>query len=226
MDSNDLITIDGPAASGKSSLARRLAKDINWTYLDTGAIYRTLAFLAMEKNVSANDSFETEKLALNLDIRFQSSPEINKVFLGQREVTNRIRDPEISKSAAIISAHPNVRAALLSIQRRLAQNGNLVAEGRDTGTVIFPMAKLKFFISASPEVRAVRRYQDNLISGFTDEFQKVLKDLKDRDETDKNKPVGSLKKPEGAVCLDSSFLGIKEVLTLMKKEVQRVFGIF
>jgi cytidylate kinase len=226
MENNDLITIDGPAGSGKSTLARQLAKDINWTYLDTGAIYRTLAILAQEKEISVHDPLETENLALNLDIRFLPSPEINKVFLGEREVTNCIRNPEISKLAAIISSHPNVRTALLAIQRRLGQNGNLVAEGRDTGTVIFPLAKLKFFLSASPEVRAQRRYQDNLVSGFHDDFQKVLKELKDRDETDQNKPVGSLKKPVGAICIEASFLGLEQVLTIMKKEVKRIFGIF
>src|SRR4051812_42250508 len=152
-----VVTIDGPAGAGKSSVAKLLARRLGYRLLDTGAIYRAVALTATARGVAWSDADGCAQLARALDIRFDFVGDKNHVYLGGDDVTQAIRAPEISQAASQVSAHPAVRAALLELQRRLATGGGVVVEGRDTGTVVFPAAAAKFFLTASSAERARRR---------------------------------------------------------------------
>ena len=216
-----VVAIDGPAGSGKSTAARRLAQRLAYTLLDTGAIYRAVALIARERGVSWDDEAGLAGVAGGLEVRFAFEGDLNRVFLGQREVTAEIRTPEMNEGASKVSRHPAVRAALLDLQRRLAAAGGIVAEGRDVGSVVFPHAGAKFFLSANPEVRARRRYEELRAAGHDASYETVLQDQIERDRRDSTRAVAPLRKAEDALEIDSSALGPDEVVARMEEIVRR-----
>jgi cytidylate kinase len=220
-----VVAIDGPAGSGKSTAARRLAQRLGYTMLDTGAIYRTVALLAREGGVSWDDEAGLAAIAGALEVRFEFEGDLNRVFLGaggaQREVTTAIRTPDMNEGASKVSRHPAVRAALLDLQRRLAAAGGVVAEGRDVGSVVFPRAEAKFFLSASPEVRARRRFEELRAAGHPVALEAVLKDQIERDRRDSTRATAPLRQAEDALEIDSSALGPDEVVARMEEIVRR-----
>jgi len=216
-----VIAIDGPAGAGKSTAARALARRLGFFLLDTGAIYRTVALAASRQNIAFSDGEALGRIAEALAIRFD---EEGRVFLGDEDVSKLIRTPEMSQGASTVSAHPPVRAALLGLQRKLAARGRCVVEGRDIGTVVLPWAPLKIFLTASPEVRARRRYDELVAKGQTVDLAATLQEILVRDERDSNRATAPLKQAEDAVLLDTSELGEAAVVDRMEALAKARFG--
>lgn len=214
-DLKKIITIDGPAGAGKSTLARDLARCLTWIYLDTGALYRAMALTAVRRGVDPRDQAAAEELARSIDLSAEPRPNGTAIIIDGEEVTPLLRSPEITQGASIISAWPGVRAALLGLQRALGNRGEVVAEGRDMGTVVFPEAGLKFFLHASPDSRAERRYRELAAVDPNIVQDEVLRDILVRDQADCERPVAPLKAPADALTIDSTNLSPDEVLKVM-----------
>jgi cytidylate kinase len=208
-----VIAIDGPAGAGKSTVARALARRLGFFLLDTGAIYRTLALQATRDGIDFSDGERLGKLAEHLPIRFA---EDGRVFLGDEDVSTAIRTPEMSQGASTVSAHPPVRQALLGLQRKLAARGRCVVEGRDIGTVVLPWAPLKIFLTASPEVRAQRRYEELAARGQPVDLASTLAELRERDERDMNRATAPLRQADDAVLMDTSTMSEPDVVDRME----------
>lgn len=218
-----IVAIDGPAGAGKSTVARMVAAALGFVLVDTGAIYRTLALAAERRGVSWTDGPSLGKLAAelvqNTSIRFEAG----KVMLGTDDVSSAIRTPEIGMGASTVSAHADVRAALLDLQRQAGAKGGVVLEGRDIGTVVFPDAEVKVFLTASPEVRAQRRYEELVAKGNADvSLASTLEDVKKRDAQDTGRAHAPLRQAEGATLVDSSALTIEETVATIVKLARSV----
>jgi cytidylate kinase len=207
-----VVTIDGPAGAGKSSVAKLLARRLGYRLLDTGAIYRAVALTARDQGLSWTDAAGCAAIARDLDIRFELVGDKNHVYLGDRDVTPAIRAPEISQGASQVSAHPAVRAALLDTQRRLGAGGGVVVEGRDTGTVVFPAAEAKFFLTASEAERARRRVAELSAAGTTVDYAVTLREISDRDRRDATRDIAPMVAAPDAVVVDSSAQTLEEVV--------------
>ena len=216
-----VIAIDGPAGAGKSTVARALARRLGFFLLDTGAIYRSVALAAARRGIAFSDAERLGHVAEALAIRFD---EAGRVFLGDEDVSAAIRTPEMSQGASTVSAHPPVRAALLELQRRLAARGRCVVEGRDIGTVVLPWAPIKIFLTASPEVRARRRYDELVTKGQTVDLDRTLKEILERDDRDSSRATAPLKQAADAVLLDTSDLDEKTVVDRMEALARARFG--
>lgn len=220
-----VVAIDGPAGAGKSTVSRRLAVRLGYRLLDTGAIYRAVALTSQRQGISWDDAPRLAEIARALDIDFHFDGEdTNKVSLGGEDVSAAIRTPEISQGASRVSALPEVRAALLDLQRRLGAQGGVVAEGRDIGTVVFPDAGAKFFLTASPHVRARRRTDELRAAGKPVDEEATLREIIERDERDSTRAHAPLKQAEDAVLVDSSGVDADEVVSRMETEVRRRGG--
>jgi cytidylate kinase len=216
-----VITIDGPAGAGKSTAAKAVAQRLGYTLLDTGAIYRAVALLAREQGIAWSDAPTLAVLARDLDIGFDFDGLVNRVQVGGRDISADIRRPEMADGASQVSALPEVRAALLDLQRRLARAGGVVAEGRDTGTVVFPSADLKVFLTATAEARARRRYEEERAKGLSVDFAATLAELQARDQRDERRAAAPLKQADDAVLLDSTALSLDQVVDRLLAEVAR-----
>jgi len=210
-----IVAIDGPAGAGKSTAARLLAKRLGYTLLDTGAIYRVMALRARHGGVDWADGPGVAALAEELDLRFHLDGDLNRVFVDGQEVTTAIRTPEMSDGASRVSALPEVRAALLGIQRRIGAAGDVVVEGRDIGTVVFPDAGAKFFLTASTDERARRRVAELAAAGRPADAATTRAEIVARDERDSTRAAAPLRKADDAMEIDSSALGPDEVVARM-----------
>jgi len=210
-----VVAIDGPAGAGKSTVTRQLAARLGYQLLDTGALYRSVALLARRRGVGWDDEPGLAALAADLDVSFRMDGQVNRVQLGGEDVTEAIRTPEISSGASQVSALPAVRAALLELQRRLAGKGGVVAEGRDVGTVVFPGAEAKFFLTASAEERARRRCDELRAKGMEVDYAATLEEIRIRDERDSNRAVAPLVAAPDAVLVDSTGITVEEVVDQM-----------
>jgi cytidylate kinase len=204
-----VVTIDGPAGAGKSTVAKLLARRLGYRLLDTGAIYRAVALAAQRRGIPWTDADACAAVARDLDIRFDFVGDKNHVFLAGEDVSAAIRTPETSQGASQVSAHPPVRAALLELQRRLGAGGGVVVEGRDTGTVVFPHAEAKFFLVATEEERARRRVAE-LPAGAS--YEKTLAEFRERDQRDASRDVAPMRPADDAVLVDSSTQTIEQVV--------------
>lgn len=219
-----VVTIDGPAGAGKSSVAKQLARRLGYRLLDTGAIYRAVALTALARDVAWSDAAGCAAIARALDIRFDFVGDKNHVYLGDRDATAEIRAPEISQGASQVSAHPEVRAALLELQRRLGAGGGVVVEGRDTGTVVFPDADAKFFLTASEAERARRRVAELAASGTTVDYDVTLREIHERDVRDASRDVAPMVAAADAVVVDSSTQTLEEVVESLAAQVRARCG--
>ncbi len=209
---NKIITIDGPVASGKSTLSRLLAKRLDYFYLDTGAMYRAVALEAKRTGIHEGDKQELQALCQNLDLRFQTDGEGPKLCLGDEDISLAIRTPEMDLLSSTISAIKEVREAMTGLQRKIGQQGKLVAEGRDMGTIVFPEAEYKFFITATTKVRAERRYKERIDRGESVSLEEVEKELEMRDHQDETRPIAPLRPAKDAKIIDTTTLNPDEVV--------------
>lgn len=212
-----VIAIDGPAGSGKSTTARRVAKKLGYTYLDTGAMYRALAWKALEKNVPWEDGKALARLARGLPIRFIEHQGSQSVLLGRTDVTKAIRTPEMDQGSSKVSVFPEVRRELVAIQRRLGRKGGVVIEGRDTTSVVFPDADLKVFLTASLKERAKRRQKERPGSSLAWHEQELRK----RDKRDSQRAASPLTKVPDAVQVNTSRLTIHDQVNRIQREASR-----
>ena len=205
------IALDGPAGAGKSSIARRAAKALGYIYVDTGALYRTVGLAAMRNNVEPKPSAELEQLlaSIRVELTFNETGE-QIVLLDGEDVSGEIRTSEASKMASNISAVPAVRAYLLDLQRDMAKTNNVIMDGRDIGTVVLPDAKVKIFLTASPEARAQRRYKEMVEKGMDVQYESVLKDVMERDYNDMHREIAPLKPAEGSITVDTTELDFEQ----------------
>ena len=215
-----VVTIDGPAGAGKSSVAKLLARRLGYRLLDTGAIYRAVALTARERGIAWDDGAACAAIAAGLDIRFDFVDDKNHVYLGDRDATAAIRAPEISQGASQVSAHREVRAALLDLQRRLGAGGGVVVEGRDTGTVVFPHAEAKFFLTASEAERARRRVAELAASGTAVDYAVTLREIQERDRRDASRDAAPMIPAPDAVLVDSSAQTLEEVVDSLIRRVE------
>ena len=217
-----IVAIDGPAGAGKSTVSKLLARRLGLSFVDTGALYRTVALAARREGTGVEDDAGLSALLGRIRISFQAVGEENRVFLDGEDVSREIRTPEMSLAASAVSARPVVRQGLLGLQRRLALEAPVgaVLEGRDIGTVVFPDADLKFFLEASPDVRARRRYEELFQKGTESSLDDVLADQVRRDRDDASRAVAPLKPAADAVRVDSSGLPLSEVVQRLERHIR------
>ena len=212
------IAIDGPAGAGKSTIAKRLAKELGYYYVDTGAIYRTVAYFMDLLGVSPKDVDGVERYIDELTIKIEYDEEGKQhMIMNGMDVTGEIRTQDISQKASLVSAHAVVREVLLDMQRNVAKEHNVIMDGRDIGTVVLPKADVKIFLTATPEVRAQRRTDELLAKGQQAVFETVLKEIQQRDYQDTHREIAPLKMARDSIKLDTSELDIEGVVAAMKK---------
>ena len=218
MKKNISVAIDGPSAAGKSTIAKMDAKKENFIYIDTGAMYRCVAYYCLTQKIDLNDEKAVEQAIEHIQIRL--TPD-NKVYLNDEDVSNQIRQDQVSLGASCVSKYQAVRSFLVDEQRKMAKAGNVILDGRDIGTVVLPNADLKIYQIASVETRAKRRYLENLERGLDADLETIKKEIEERDYQDTHREISPLKKAEDAIELDTSSLTLEEVveqvLTLIQK---------
>ena len=217
-----IVAIDGPAGAGKSTVSKLLSRRLGLSFVDTGALYRTVALSARRQSIPPDDDAALGALLPRINIVFRTLGEENRVFLDGEDVSTAIRTPEISLLASAVSARPVVRDGLLGLQRRLALEAPVgaVLEGRDIGTVVFPDADLKFFLVASPDVRARRRYEELFQKGSDSSLDAVLADQNKRDRDDSSRAVAPLKPADDAMKVDTSGLPLSEVVQTLERIIR------
>ncbi len=211
-----IVTIDGPAGTGKSTTARRLAAQLGFDYLDTGAMYRAVAAECLAQSIAPQDQRAVGQLAESLDISFQEG----RTFANGRDVTGSLRSAETTETASLIARNPDVRTAMIAAQRRMADDRDIVCEGRDQGTVAFPQAGCKFFLTADPEVRAHRRQQELAAQGRHVPLETLLAEQTARDQRDANRPIAPLRPADEALIIDTTDRDIDNVVQHLESLVR------
>ena len=218
------VAIDGPAGAGKSTLARRLAGELGYIYVDTGAMYRTIGLYALRAGKDPRDNEAVNALLPSIRLRLASVEGEQHIYLGDEDVSAAIRTEEAGMAASAVGANPTVRAYLLDTQRNMAKTQNVLMDGRDIGTVVLPDATVKIFLTASPEARAARRWKEYQAKGMPNTYEEVLADVKQRDYQDTHRAAAPLKQAEDAVLLDTSELNFEQSLAAMKEIIAQKVG--
>ncbi|GFI40374.1 (d)CMP kinase [Thomasclavelia cocleata] len=208
------IAIDGPSAAGKSSIAKIVAKKLGYVYIDTGAMYRCVGYYCLQNNIDLNNETAVSAILKNIKITMDSN---NRVYLNEHDVSDQIRQDEVSMSASLVSSYQDVREFLVKQQRKMSNVGGVILDGRDIGTVVLPDAKLKIYQNASVETRAKRRFLENKKRGLSADLETIKKDIEQRDYQDMNRKISPLKKADDAIVLDTSNLSIDEVVNEVLK---------
>jgi CMP/dCMP kinase len=211
-----IVTIDGPAGTGKSTVAKMLADRLGFAYLNTGAMYRAVAWACLQQQIEPTSAAQVAGLAEQLQIEYRQL----RLWLDGVDVSDQIRSPEVTAAASLVAQNPAVRRRLVQLQRQIGTSTDLVTEGRDQGTVVFPTAQCKFFLTATPEVRAQRRYEELIEAGQSPSRDEILADQLARDARDESRAVAPLRPADDAVLIDSSQLTVDAVLALMEHRVR------
>lgn len=214
------IAIDGPASAGKSTVAKILAKDLGYIYVDTGAMYRTITLASIEQKVAADDEVGLTELLKDLSISFAQQLKGQLVFLDGRDITDAIRQPDVTNLVSQVSAHKMIREELVKRQQELALNGGIVMDGRDIGTAVLPSAEVKIFLVASVKERAERRYKENLAKGIKTDFAQLKSEIEARDYKDSTRENSPLVQADDAVRLDTTGLTINQVVSEIKNVIK------
>jgi cytidylate kinase len=220
-----VIAIDGPSGSGKSTVAQRLAARLGYSYVESGAMYRAVALLALETATGLDDGAALGQLAAKADIRFDTQDSGNRLFLGTRDVTEAVRSPQVTEASSRVSVHAAVREELVARQRAIGRDGGVVMEGRDIGTKVFPDADLKIFLDATPEVRSERRFRDlaqDLAGAGEITRARVLAEMQERDRRDRERELSPLVPAENSIYIDTSQIGadavVERILALVESK--------
>lgn len=206
------IALDGPAGAGKSTIAKQLAAHLDYVYIDTGAMYRAVTLAALEQGIDLEDGHQLGEMMKSLDIRLTPGENGQRVFIGDREITEAIRTNEVTNNVSFVAKHAQVRSALVDMQRHVAKSGGIVMDGRDIGTVVLPDAELKVFMTATVEERASRRHRENVARGMESDLEALQAEIALRDKRDSEREVSPLKQAEDAVYLDTTNLSIDQVV--------------
>mgnify|MGYP000955152230 FL=1 len=216
------IAIDGPASSGKSTVAKIIAKDLGYTYLDTGAMYRAATYIALQHQISPEEASQVLDLLDQYPISFGRSEDGQQlVYVGDVDVSHPIRENTVTNAVSSFAAVPAVREKLVALQQEIAQQGGIVMDGRDIGTVVLPKAELKIFLVASVDERAERRYKENLAKGIETDLETLKEEIAARDYKDSHRATSPLKQAKDAIYLDTTGLSIQEVVDKIKLEAQK-----
>lgn len=218
------VAIDGPAGAGKSTLARRLAADLGYIYVDTGAMYRTIGLYALRAGKDPKDNEAVNALLPEISLKLDSIEGEQHIYLNGEDVSTAIRTEEAGMAASAVGANPAVRAFLLDLQRNMAKTQDVLMDGRDIGTVVLPDATVKIFLTASPEARATRRWKEYQQKGVEANYEDVLADVKQRDYQDTHRAAAPLKQADDAVLLDTSEMNFEQSLEAMKKIIAEKVG--
>ncbi len=215
-----IIAIDGPAGAGKSTISRRIAERLNYLFIDTGAMYRAVAWKAVNNGIELSDHESIISLAQKSRIELKGPPNSQQVFIDDREITSEIRTPEIGRASSIVSAISGVRRALVAQQQQMGKQGGVVLEGRDIGTAVFPDADVKFYLDASVEKRAQRRFNEDGAKGIATTLEATAADIIERDKRDMHRADSPLIKADDAIYVDTSDMNVDEVITKMLEMVK------
>ena len=219
-----VVTIDGPAGSGKSTTARRVARKLGYTYLDTGAMYRAMTVKALKTGVDLDDPNALARLARETDIAVKPDPDGTRVILDGADVTDEIRTPEVTRASSPVSAAGGVRERMVELQRQVAEGGGIVAEGRDMGSVVFKDAEVKIYLDASLACRAARRKKELEAAGTLVDLEKMEKDIESRDTYDSSREYSPLVIPEGSIIVDTTDMTIEDQVERVIEEVRKKTG--
>ena len=215
------IAIDGPAGAGKSTIAKKLAAELSFIYVDTGAMYRGIALYMIRQGIDSHDEAAVSAAVNDADVTIKYENGVQKIILNGEDVSSLIRTEEVSAAASTTSAYKAVRAKLLDLQRNLAKENDVIMDGRDIGTTILPNADVKVYLTASVECRAKRRYEELIAKGESHELSKIEEDIRTRDHNDMTREISPLKKADDAVEVDSSDMTIDEVVEAIKKSINK-----
>lgn len=215
------VALDGPAGSGKSTIAKLAAKELGFIYIDTGAMYRSVALYCIDKDIDYNNEVEVLRELENINVSIESANREQRYILNGNDVTDLIRSPEVSEGASKVATYKAVREKLVALQRELASKQSVIMDGRDIGTNVLPKAEVKVFMTGDVEERARRRYDELILKGMTVTFEEILEDVKQRDYNDSNREYNPLKKADDAVLLDTTHMSIEEVKDYIVEEVKK-----
>lgn len=216
-----VVAIDGPAGTGKGTITKIIAETMNLINIDTGAMYRCVALECIEKNISSNEEQKINEILENIDIQLKNINGVQRVFLNGKDVSEKIRTPEVDSKVAIFAALKIVRDKMTPIQRKMGENNDIIMEGRDIGTVVFPNADVKIYLDCSLEERARRRYKQNLEKGINESYEEVLEAIKQRHKLETEREVAPFVKAKDAVIVDSTSMTIDEVVETIEDMVRR-----
>ncbi len=214
------IAIDGPAGAGKSTIAKKLAKELGYIYVDTGAMYRAMAYHFLQNNIASDNESEIAKSCKNVDVSISYIDGEQQVLLNGQNISDKIRNEEVGNMASATSVYPVVRTKLVELQRQLASKENVIMDGRDIGTVVLPNANVKIYLTASSKVRAKRRFDELTAKGEDCNFDDIEKDIIDRDYRDMHRETSPLKQADDAILLDTSDMDIDQVVSRMKEIIE------
>ncbi|MBM6840845.1 (d)CMP kinase [[Clostridium] spiroforme] len=219
MKNNIVVAIDGPSAAGKSTIAKLVAKKENFIYIDTGAMYRCVAYYCLDRQIDLDDEEQVKTCIKDINIQLTAD---NRVILNDKDVSQDIRTDEVSRGASIVSRYEAIRQFLVDSQRQMASMGNVILDGRDIGTVVLPNADLKIYQIASVETRALRRYKENIERGLQADLEVIQKEIEERDYQDMHRQISPLKKADDAIVVDTSDLSLDEVVDVVLKLIDKV----
>lgn len=214
------IAIDGPAGAGKSTISRMVAADIGFLYVDTGALYRSIGLYAVRHNIDTTDPEQIQRMLKDVSVELKFVQGEQRVFLNGEDVSEKIRLPEMAMAASNVSAIPSVRNFLFELQQNMAKQNNVIMDGRDIGTVVLPHAQIKIFLTASPEDRAQRRFEQLKFSGTPVHYDELLEEIKQRDYNDSHREIAPLRQAEDAILVDTSGNTLEESVSLLKELIQ------